>query len=350
MTKKLAILIAKSGVALHNIIPQDWEIVIADYSRLDQRDIQWWNYPALKSYDEIIIFDRNITTALTQYKLEREINALGVAGLIKYAGNPETLLAYKHQHYLLKKEGILPKPLTMDLSEGNISQFMIVIVGLPASGKTILRSLFSRLPGFSVYKWGKFLQSAVEKRYGQIEFHNGWDKVLRFTEEVEQNDRVAVAKEFLETSGVHEDKATFVVVDGIKSREQIIYVSYALQRPVIVLTVKRDEAERQRQCLIRGDFDDLKDVERLGVLSKMGAIDVMDFADFVVNTTGCATIYNENKTAKLYFTEQLFVDLHRILSWIFVSDSLEATKEMLSNAAKEVSKDRGYTSEVEVIP
>lgn len=35
--QKLAILIAKSGVALLDLLPREWEVVVADYSRLDQR-------------------------------------------------------------------------------------------------------------------------------------------------------------------------------------------------------------------------------------------------------------------------------------------------------------------------
>src|SRR3989338_9193610 len=101
MSEVLAVLLAKSGVALLDLLLREWEVVVADYSRLDQRNVTWWNVPCKKRYKEIIILDRNITTALTQFRVERELRAMGIMGEIKYAGNTETFLAYRREHYLL---------------------------------------------------------------------------------------------------------------------------------------------------------------------------------------------------------------------------------------------------------
>ncbi len=347
----LAILIAKSGVALLDLLPREWEVAIADYSRLDQRTVEWWSRPTGTRYDEIIIVDRNITTALTQRKIERELRAMGVEGEVRYAGNAETLLAYRHQHYLLKKEGLVAKPAGEPL-EGTyrLNRYMVALVGLPASGKTILRNLFSQTPGFSCYKWGRFLVPAVEEVYGPMTEANSWELVQRFTDEVEPQDKIRVARTFLEQSGVREDASPFVVVDGVKSREQLIYTSYALRRPVIIVRMERDEAERKSEAAKRGDFDDHRDEERLEVLRRMGAIGVMDFADFAVNSTGCATVYDkEARTAQIRFSERLVSDLHEVLDWAFVSNSLNATKESVCRAAVKVAETRGYAARVEVV-
>jgi dephospho-CoA kinase len=347
----LSILIAKSGVALLDFLPREWEVVVADYSRLDQREVQWWSRPREKRYDEIIILDQNVTTGLTQLRLERELRQMGIEGPVKYAGNPKTLLGYRHMDYLLTKEGFVPKPAVEPPSDiYRLNRYMIALVGLPAAGKTLLRHLFSRWQGFSVYKWGTYLRAAVEEVLGPMTPENSWEKVRRFTEEVEAEDRTTVARKFLERSGIRSDLATFAVIDGVKSREQIIYVSYALWRPVIVVAVKREEAERQAEALKRGDPDDFRDAERLEILRKMGALDVIDFADFVVETTGCATEYNiEKHGCRIQFTERFFAGMHELLSWIFVSASPEQTRELVCNAAREVAQSRGYAAEVEVM-
>lgn len=344
MSDVLAVLVAKSGVELlnRNFIPPDWEVVIADFSRLDQRSVSWWNLPREAQYSEIVVFDRNLVTGLTQLHVERSIRKLGVSGPIKYAGNAKTLLAYQHQEYLLKKEGLVQKPTAMPPADTyQLGKYSIMLVGLPAAGKTLLRNIFSQLDGFSVHKWGKFVKQEVEAHYRVMD----WETVQRFTNEVEAKNKVVVAQRFV--ASVAGDDSQFMVVDGIKSREQIIYASYALQRPVIVISVVRDEDERRREAGKRGDFDDSVDTERLELLHKIGAVDVMDFADFTVNTTGCSVEYGQD-SCRLTFPEQFIAGMHEILSWISVSRSYEETKKLLINAAVQVAKQRGFAATIEV--
>jgi len=332
---RLAVLIAKSGVELLNcnIVSPDWEVAIADFSRMDQREVTWWSYPQKNKYSEILVFDRNLTTALTQLHIERSIRNLGIRGPVKYVGNEKTLLAYRHQDYLLKKEGVVPKENAPVQDAYQIDKYMIALVGLPASGKTLLRNIFSQMDGFSVYKWGDYVKQEIESRYGEM----NWANVQRFTEEVEAKDKIVVARRFV--SSVKDD-SPFMVVDGIKSREQIIYASYALQRPVIVISVRRDENERQREAEKRGDFDDSVDSERLNLLRNIGALDVVNFADFIVNTTGCSVKY-ENDVCRIKFPEGFVSGMHEVLSWIFVSNKFEATKRIVQKAAVEVAKQKG---------
>ncbi len=335
--KILGVLIAKSGVELLNcnIISSEWEVAIADFSRMDQREVSWWSFPQEKKYDEILVFDRNLTTALTQLHIERSIRELGIAGPIKYVGNEKTLLAYRHQNYLLnlKKKEIVPKENFPAQDTYHIDKYMIAVVGLPASGKTLLRNIFSQLDGFSVYKWGDYVKQEIESRYGEM----SWTNVQRFTDEIEMKDKIVVARRFV--SSVKDD-SPFMVVDGIKSREQIVYVSYALQRPVIVISVKRDEKERQGEAEKRADFDDSVDLERLNLLRKIGALDVVNFADFVVNTTGCSIEYEQN-ACHINLPDELTAGLHEALSWLFVSDSFEETKKIVQKAVVQVAKQRG---------
>jgi hypothetical protein len=216
-----------------------------------------------------------------------------------------------------------------------------MLVGLPASGKTLLRNIFSQLDGFSVHKWGKFVKQEVETRYGAMD----WETVQRFTDEVEVQNKVTVAQRFV--ASVTGDNSPYMVVDGIKSREQIIYASYALQRPAIVISVQRNEDERRREAIKRGDFDDSVDAERLNLLRKIGAVDVVNFADFTVNTTGCSVEYGQD-SCRVVFPEQFIAGMHEIFSWIFVSGSYEETKKLVLKAAIQVAKERGFVATIEV--
>lgn len=345
----LAVLIAKSGVALKPLIPSEWEVVISDHSRLDQRGVEFWNLPSWRQYDEVVVFDRNVTTALTQRKVAQALCGLGIQGPVKFAGNPETDLAWRHQDYILNAHGFTPRSEVIVRPEARYDQFMLALVGLPASGKTMLRKIFSRIASFSVYKWGKVAGAVIEQAYGPMTPENSWTLVKRFTDEVERKDKVVLAREFVRTSGIADDKATFAVVDGIKRREQIIYSSYATHRPVIVVRVERDETERQSEAVKRGDFDDAHDGARKELLRGMGAIDVMDFADFVVTTTGNAVVYDKAVRKCLVRLSPVFVrSMHELLAWIFVSNSLGETTQLLSRCCKEIGEEEGYQTEVEV--
>lgn len=334
----LAVLIAKSGVELLNcnIISPDWEIAIADFSRMDQREVTWWSIPQKKKYSEILILDRNLTTALTQLHIERSLRSLGIKGPVRYVGNEKTLLAYQHQSYILRKEGIAKKSGAPMQDSYQIGKYMIALVGLPASGKTFLRNIFSQIDGFSVYKWGDYVKQEVESRYGEM----NWTNVQHFTEEVEAKDKIVVARRFVSSV---EDDSPFMVVDGIKSREQIIYASYALQRPVIVISVRRGEDERQREAEKRGDFDDSVDSERLELLRKIGTLDVVNFADFTVNTTGCSVEY-EKDVCRIKLPQEFISGMHEVLSWMFASESIETTKNLVQQAAVQVAEQRGATT------
>ncbi len=348
MKNILAILIAKSGVALLDLLPREWEVVISDHSRLDQRGVEFWNLPHRRRYDEIVILDQNVTTALTQRKVELALQGMGVEGPVHYAGNTMTRLAYLHQHYLLGREGLFTKTRPDLPSEPyTLNKYMVCLVGLPASGKTMLRKIFSSLPYFSCYKWGEYAQGIIESNFGSMTSENSWSLVQRFTNEVESRDRIAVARRFLEQSGIRQDPATFAVVDGIKRREQIIYASYATRRPAIVVRVERDETERQAECLKRGDFDDWQDARRQELLRDMGALDVMDFADFVVKTTGNSVVYDGlAHTCRVNFGMDFIAGIHELFSWLFVSSSLEQTREMVSGQCRYISESIGFQTEV----
>lgn len=350
MKKTLAILIAKSGVALLDLLPKEWEVVISDHSRLDQRGVEFWNTPLHASYDEIVIVDRNVTTALTQRKIAEAVSARGIRGPIKFAGSIETKLAYRHQDFVLGKEGLFAKTLPdLDPDPYKIDRYMIALVGLPASGKSMLRKLLAGLPGFSTYKWGGFAQAAIVDAYGPMTEENSWTLVQRFTEEIESKDKIAIARKFVETSSIGEDTETFAIVDGIKRREQIIYASYATHRPVIVVRVLRDESERQSEARKRGDFDDWQDSARTELLRGMGAIDVMDFADFVIKTDGNSIDYDKTaRTCKATFSTLFAETLHEVLDWLFVSSSLDETRSLIERECKRIGTEAGYTTEVTV--
>jgi dephospho-CoA kinase len=341
----LALLIAKSGIALWGSLPAGWEKVIVDYSRLDFRPVTFWSRPQRDEYEEIIIVDRGVVTALTQRVIELALRDQGIRGPVRYAGQVKTELGWLHQDVIVSREGVLIPRRDIHFEPSLMDRYLIALVGLPASGKTIIRKILAGLDGFSVYKWGKIAGDLVEERYGICDTV----AVTRFTEEVERSDRLVVAREFLSRFGVLQDEAKFVVLDGIKSREQIIFVSYALRRPVIVVKTTRDEQERIAEAAKRGDFDDGDDTARLKLLAQMGAIEVMDFADFeIVNTGGVIAYDHDLHTFRANFTGAFLRGIHDLLSWLYISDSLEATRRVIANRSRQIAIDAGYTPFVEV--
>lgn len=346
---RLFIPVAKSGLSTLAQLPHDAEVIVCDTSRLDQRPVMFWSEPRHIAYDEIVIVERHAATALTQMHVADALRERGIGGPIVFAAQkPHGDIGYHHQTYLVGDAALIEKPTVAP--EQLDQRYLLAIVGLPATGKSMLRYLFSQMPQFSTYKWSSHLLACLVKHYGEraIEPDHIFDRVVQFLHEVESHDRVVVARQFL-SSGVWDDPAPFVVLDGVKSREQLIYTSYALRRPVIVVHVTLDEHARLESAARRGDFDDCRDQERLALLRQMGVFDLMAFADFQVTTTGCLTTFDE-KEMTVRWTRRFVDDMHRILSWILVSSSVDETRQILAEASTAVAASRGYTAQVEVLP
>lgn len=343
--RTLAVLVAKGGLVFQNVLPPEWERVVVDYSRLDLRSVELWTKPAYTRYDEIVIVDRGVVTGLTQCKVAQALHKLGVEGQIKFAGQAKALLGFLHQDYIITPEGNLVPRSEISPSKTLNDQYLLAIVGLPATGKTMLRKILAGVDSFSVYKWGETAAEVISELYGD----RSLESVARFTHEVEEEDRVYLAREFLTRTPVQSDPTRFVVVDGIKRREQIIFVSYTLKRPVIVVKVCRDEKERVREAHQRGDIDDEQDAVRLELLRAMGAIDMANFADFVVDTTRMSVSYDEEqKTCTVGLTPKFLSACHEIFSWLLLSDSLGATRGKIVAQCRWLGESRGYKTSVEV--
>ncbi|PIR21930.1 MAG: hypothetical protein COV44_10590 [Deltaproteobacteria bacterium CG11_big_fil_rev_8_21_14_0_20_45_16] len=339
MKNVLAVLVAKSGIALEHVLPKDWERIVVDFSRLDQRSVEFWSQPQYTVYDEIYIVDRNVVTGLTQLHVERALKQRGIKGPIQYVATVKSELGLSHQNFVIEHDSIVPCVDATAYSLSCSDNYLVVLVGLPGSAKTMIRKLFEGFSDVSTYKWGAYAQSLVEKQYGICTM----ETVAQFTRDVERNNRVVVAQEFLNTSGIHDDVHRVVVLDGIKTREQIIYVSYVLNRPVIIVHATLDEQARKHAVIERNDFDDSSDTLRLQMLSEMGVMDVFPFADFCVHTDGNSVVYHESDmTCAMSFAPRFVANMHEVFEWLRLSSSLEETDKVILGQAKSLAVKSGY--------
>ncbi len=160
-------------------------------------------------------------------------------------------------------------------------RFLVALIGLPCVGKSRVAE-FLQDAGASCYSWGDTAQKLIANLFGDC----SWDSVRRFTWEVEANDRTVVAREFLRCSDLAQDQSRVIVVDGVKTREQIdLLVSHTSRTP-IVIGVIRDEAERKDAVKARGEFDDSFDHERTVMLMGIGLHMLLSQSDIFVDLTG----------------------------------------------------------------
>jgi len=340
---KLYVLIAKSAIRYLSLLPKEAEVIVADFSRYAAgNSLSFWSQPKEIVYDEIVIVDANVVTALTLRHIENALRAQGITGRFCYAGNPRTLMGYQHLDYIMTETGLVEKS---EQFAPELDRYLLAITGLPAAGKSLLRKLFEQM-GLRAYKWGNFAVRAAETRFGNSA--DPYTLAKRFFNEVERQDRLATAKYFLENSGVEGVDDRLIVLDGVKSIEQVIYVSYALRRPMILVAVRRDETERKQSAAERGDLDDAFDQERLEILRQMGVNRLIGAADFVVDTTGCRTVIYDG-VCQVRFTQTFVRGLGEVMLWLGMSNSLSDATEAIIKAAEAVAVSRKYLPDVEVL-
>ena len=137
----------------------------------------------------------------------------------------------------------------LNAGESLLDRYLVAIVGFSGSGKSLVAHLFR---GFNcpVYKWAKYLPGDPG-RYGEA------------LAELEARDPYALPRHFVHASGILEETARIVVLDGTKDWAQVQFVSFVTRRPAFVVwTEWSDEGTRQRIVAARGDGDDHFDEER----------------------------------------------------------------------------------------
>jgi len=348
----LNVLIAKSGIMMSQYLPPSDILAVARCDR--DGPPQWWTPPPPGRYDRILIADHNVATAMTQRRVALDLPRLGVHGPIWFAGTARGRIGFLHQDFVPDPENGILVPRPPSPPSGLIDRYLIALVGLPAAGKTFVRRILGSLSAeplagvFSTWKWSSAFMAEMESRLGRVPPERLLEAATRFFEEVESKDRLAVARRFLANPSVHADPAPFLVVESIKNWESLVFVSYTLQRPFIVVAIHKEEKERLAEAARRGDPDDANDAARLRLLERMGTPRLIQAADFVVDTTGCFLVYDSShRQCHVHLTPTFLQGLSQVLAWILFRGEDEL-RELIIQAICRLAQDRGFEPVVEV--
>lgn len=192
-----------------------------------------WIGQALDPGTAIVLVDDETWSGATLYRVAQTLERAGyhVVGLAAdIASGP--------------RDGIRPLPAPTPASP------LVALMGLPGTGKSALaRMLAHRVPGVYV-KWSRVVTSVCHPgRYGE--------EAAR----LEAADPLVFARLAVEQmSGT--PRESWVILDGVKDARALLFMAFALHRPLIPLILEEDEETRQHIVAWRGDADDVYDRER----------------------------------------------------------------------------------------
>ena len=358
----LNVLIAWSGVVLHEFIPPGGLTAVVEFSRHSEPP-RWIQPPEPGCYQEVYIFDRHVVTALTQRRVAQELRKMGVEGKTLFAGTCRGRMGFMHQDFVIHEGRLTPRS-SVPEPEGLLDRYLVGLVGLPASGKSFLRRVLEGLArekdrelqgAFSAYKWSDAFMAELQDRLGRPStpkelMEAGW----RFYQEVESKNPLVVAERFLELENrrAMQDRARFLVVEGFKNLDAARYVSRCLDRPLILIAIHREEEERKREVANRKHPDDFFDEERLKLLRAMGVEEIIAAADFRIDTTGCRIEYdNKEGACRIRLTRRFLDDLWEALGWILCLPESKRPRleKRVTRAIGRIAKEKGFSPDVQIL-
>jgi shikimate kinase len=197
--------------------------------------------PRSRDYDEVVLVDSTAASGLTLLRHKRLLEEVGFKN-VKLAAHPLT----KHAEALLD----------ITLPRQEPSGAAVFVAGLPGSGKSALARGLAEALGAVYVKWGREVQKRFDVGlYGE--------KLWR----IEAENPFAVAERLL-LDGVFDGIGPVVVVDGVKSVWQMIYVSYTTLKAAVPLYVSAPPEARRLVVSVRGMPDDAYDEERTALFAQ----------------------------------------------------------------------------------
>ncbi|HDM66913.1 MAG TPA: flagellar hook-basal body complex protein FliE, partial [Thermoplasmatales archaeon] len=169
----------------------------------------------------------------------------------------------------------------------------IAFTGMPWAGKTEAVSI-AREMGLPVIRMGDLVWEEVEKQGLEVNSEN----VARIAEEMrKQYGRDIWAKKTMEKIQKEEIGETAVVIDGIRSIEEVdCFKSYFKQDFIIVAITASDEIRRNR-AIKRGRKDDTTNLEEIirreEREKKWGLPRVIQEADYTIPNEGSLELFKE---------------------------------------------------------
>ncbi|MGC9012674.1 hypothetical protein, partial [Thermogladius sp.] len=231
--RRLAVFVLKSGLKQFDLF-KDCDHAYLDGERLFPRVD-----PA--EYDEAVVVDSTSASGLTLLKAKSLLQKLGFKN-VKTAAHPVT----KHSRAVV--DIALPRREPVGTS--------VFVAGPAGSGKSALAYGIAAALGGRYVKWGE----EVAKRF----WVGRYGEVLASLE----SENPFYVAERLVLDGVFNARDEVLVVDGVKSLSQAVFVSYTTLRPALVLYAEVDPEVREFIVSVRGMPDDGFDRERAGLFSR----------------------------------------------------------------------------------
>jgi hypothetical protein len=233
---KLAVFVLKSGVKHLRHFREGYDLayLFPDSGRLIPT-------PKSRDYDEVVLVDSTAASGLTLLRCRRLLEEMGFKN-IKLAAHPLT----RHAEALLD----------IRLPRQEPSGVAVFVAGLPGSGKSALARGLAEALGAGYVKWGREVQRRFDVGlYGEALWRT-------------EAENPFAAAERLVRDGVFDGVGPAVVVDGVKSVWQMIYVSYATLRVAVPLYVSAPPEARRLVVSVRGMPDDAYDEERTALFAQ----------------------------------------------------------------------------------
>lgn len=314
-------LVAKSGIALvERFATWAQPPAIIDGSRLDSRPLRWM-MPLAPGVRRVAIVETRASTGLTQQRVARLIQEQHPDPDLEVTFgclSAETRLGAQRQHWRVADHGLVPAD--WDLSTLP-HRYLVALVGYPGCGKSFLRRVLGVDCDAAVLRWGAWAAAHARRmlRLGD-DVPLRLDDMQAFYQQIERRAPSVLALTALHAMTPAGRTRPWLVVDGIKTRDQLVTLSYGARRPPIIVAVVRDEAERRRIVAQRQDADDRDDAARCAFLRTMGLDDLIAMADVVIDTTGSQLEYDRRSGTwvRLTVTPRLlrgFADLWQALGW-----------------------------------
>lgn len=218
---------------------------------------------SLEGFDEYVVVDSNIATGTT---VLRAIAELGLPrDRVRIKGTPLTAYARR----------IVDYPVDQPLPEGN--RAIVALAGKPGSLKSFVSKSLEVVHGIPVVQVGKeIVRRGVDVgRYGER------------LAEVERDNPFFVGE--LLYDAVARVREPLVILDGVKTPETLLFVSFTTRRPAFLFYFEVPEESRRSVVAARGDPDDSHDAER-SALFEQGLQRLRDVAHAVVNMNDLRTL------------------------------------------------------------
>jgi len=204
---------------------------------------------------------------------------------------------------------------------------LIAIVGYPGTNKTFISSMFAGISDFEVIKWGKTIIPFISDKNGLISI-NAVDLAFR----CEFKNPLYLVHKVISNQLI-QNQAEYLLIDGMKSVEQIQAISSFLNRQPVVIKTYKEEAERIKNISHRQQFDDYDDTRRIKLLKMLGIERLLSQASFEINTTG-VRIYRDKeiKLSKYQITKNFISDVDKVLKFLAISKNIGQSSDIIFNA------------------